>query len=459
MRRCALLLAFVSAALAAPGPAGWVPVRWPWSDAASLELLATTPVNCLLLRDLTPEFAAAAAERGVSVLAIIPPTPDAVAATRKAVAAKAAGIVLEGDFPDAVVAAIRDAAAALPVIQIGPRSRLKPGASPISATNQGVWPGIGAPDENARRAGPTSSNAWIDTNTGFLRGAHAAGATILWIANEPPPKTAVTLEGYQHAIADAAMSGARWVVAFDADLAARLAKRDARAVTQWRRMADFLVYFEQHPEWRDMHEFGQLAVVQDPARGVLLSGGILDMIAVKHAPVRPIASPQLSAEKLAGATLAVNVDQDALTPDQKEILRAFASAGNTLLNVPPAPVDQSRVDRVTLDKSELERTNAIWTDVNNMIGRRNLGVRLFNVASVLSNALESADGKTLIIHLVNYADYPVQNVTVHFLGDFKRAVLLGPENSIKKLDIYPTDDSHGVDVDQVGACATIRLEK
>jgi hypothetical protein len=443
--------------MALAGPSGWVPVRWPWTDTASLELLATTPVNCLLVHDLTPEFAAAAAERGISTLAIIPPAPDPIAAVRKALAAKAAGIVLEGDFSDPVLAAIHDAAGSALVIEFGPRSRIKPGASPISATNQGVWPGLGAPDDTSHRAGPTSSNTWIDTNTGFLRATHAAGAATLWIANEPPPKTAVTLEGYQHAIADAAMSGARWVVSFDADLAACLAKRDARAMSLWRRMGDLLAYFEQHPEWRDMHEFGQLAVVQDPARGVLLSGGILDMIAVKHAPVRPIASPQLSPDKLTGATLAVNVDQDTLTPEQKDVLRAFARAGNTLLNIPPGPV--ARGDRIALDKSELERTNAIWTDVNNMIGRRNLGVRLFNVASVLSNALESADGKTLIVHLVNYSDYPVQNVAVHFLGDYKRAVLLGPGDSTKKLDMYPTDDAHGVDVDEVAACVTIRLEK
>jgi hypothetical protein len=455
MRRCALFVVFASVALA--GPSGLVPVRWPWTDAASLELLAATPVNCLLVHDLTPEFAAAATERGISALAIIPPAPDPVAAVRKALAAKAAGIVLEGDFPDPVLAAIHDAAGPALVIEFGPRSRVKPGASPISATNQGVWPGLGAPDDTSHRAGPTSSNTWIDTNTGFLRATHAAGAATLWIANEPPPKTAVTLEGYQHAIADAAMSGARWVVSFDADLAARLAKRDARAISLWRRMADLLAYFEQHPEWRDMHEFGQLAVVQDPARGVLLSGGILDMIAVKHAPVRPIASPQLSPDKLTGATLAVNVDQDTLTPEQQDVLRAFARAGNTLLNIPPGPV--ARGDRIALDKSELERTNAIWTDVNNMIGRRNLGVRLFNVASVLSNALESADGRTLIVHLVNYSDYPVQNVAVHFLGDYQRAVLLGPGDSTKKLDIYPTDDAHGVDVDEVAACVTIRLEK
>ena len=43
-----------------------------------------------------------------------------------------------------------------------------------------------------------------------------------------------------------------------------------------------------------MRAWGKLALVQDPAKGGLLSGGILDMIAVKHTPVRPVAKQQLS---------------------------------------------------------------------------------------------------------------------------------------------------------------------
>jgi len=50
------------------------------------------------------------------------------------------------------------------------------------------------------------------------------------------------------------------------------------------------------------------------------------MIAVKHTPVRPIPRQRLSAEALAGATMAVNVDGAALTPEQKETLRAFTRA-------------------------------------------------------------------------------------------------------------------------------------
>lgn len=459
MWRCwALVLGLLPAAWTAPKPADWVPVRWPWADARSLELLAGSPVNCLLLRAYSAEFVAAANSRGAATLAILEPGGDAAAGAKKALAAGVTGIVLDGAFPDAAESAVRAAAGAAPVIELGPRSRMKPGAVPIAGTNQGVWPGIGAQEDGSHKAGPTGST-WIDTNTGFLRAARAAGAATLWIANEPPANTVVTGPRYLQAIADAAMSGARWVVAFDSDFAARLGKREAGALGSWRRMNELLAYFEKHPEWRSMREFGQLAVVQDPSRGALLSGGILDMIAVKHTPVRPVAGRQLTPQSLAGATMAVNVDPDTLTPEQKEVLRGFARAGNTLLNAPPGFQDRPRGDRITLDKAELERMNDLWRDVNNMIGRSNLGVRLFNVSSMLSNAYQSADGNTVIVHLVNYADFPVENVTAHFLGDYRSATLLLPGGVEKKLEIYPADEARGVDIDKVETLATIKLER
>ncbi len=190
-----------------------------------------------------------------------------------------------------------------------------------------------------------------------------------------------------------------------------------------------------------MREFGQLAVVQDPAKGGLLSGGILDMIAVKHTPVRPIPREHLTPEALAGATMAVNVDADSLTPEQKEILRNFTRHGGTLLTGPPGWKDQRpQGDKITLDPAELERLNDIWRDVNSMVGRRNLGVRLFNVSSMLSNVLVSADGKTEVVHIVNYSDYPVENVTLHYLGDYKHATLLTPDGIEKRLEVFQAEE-------------------
>jgi hypothetical protein len=445
---------------AAPQPAAWVPARWPWPDPKSLELLAGSPINCLLVSRPNREFTSAAAERGLVTLAVVMPGGDAASAVRQALSAGISGLVLEGDFTPADEAAAKRAAGAAPVIELTARRDMKLGSdAPVIGTYQGVWPGIAADRDGAMRAGPTGS-AWIDTNTGFIRAVRAWGGPALWIANRPPPKTVVTGARYLQAIADAAISGARWVVALDADFAARLGRRDPAAMRDWARMNELLGWFERHPEWRAMRESGKLAVVQDPAKGGLLSGGILDMIAVKHTPVRPVPVQHLTAEALNGATMAVNVDAGALTPEQRQVLQDFTRSGGTLLTAPSGWQDERpEGEQITLDKAELNRLNDIWRDVNSMVGRQNLGVRLFNVASMLSNALISADGATEIVHLVNYSDYPVEDVTMQFLGDYRRATLLTPDGAEKPLEIYKSDEGPAVDIPKVGVCAAVRLER
>src|ERR1039457_5559741 len=64
-------------AAAPPPPSAWVPVRWPWADARSLELLTGTPVNCLLLQSPAPELVAAAQARGVVALGVATPRGEA----------------------------------------------------------------------------------------------------------------------------------------------------------------------------------------------------------------------------------------------------------------------------------------------------------------------------------------------------------------------------------------------
>jgi hypothetical protein len=461
--RAAALVALLSVvpclAREAARPADWVPARWPWADAKSLELLDGSPINCLLVANYTEEFAHAARQRGLAALAVLSPKQDAVALARQALAAGLAGVVLEGEFAEGTAEAVRGALDGAPVVELTARNRLALGSdAPVIGTWQAVWPGISA-DADMHQAGPTAS-VWIDTNTGFIRAVRAWGGGALWIANQPPPKTVITCARYLQAIADAAISGARWVVAFDGDLAGRLGRREPAALADWKRMGELLGYFERHPEWRVMSEYGRLALVQDPAKGGLVSGGILDMIAVKHTPVRPIPRQRLTPEALRGATMAVNVDGDSLTADQKDVLRGFTRSGGTLLTGPPGWKDQSPAgDRITLEKGELERLNDIWREVNSMVGRRNLGVRLFNVSSMLSNALVSADGKTAIVHLVNYSDYPVENVTLFFLGEFSRATLVTPDGAEKPLEIYSNDEGKGVDIAKVAVCATVRLEQ
>jgi hypothetical protein len=456
------LLAVAAPLLGSVPPAALVPARWSWTDPESLDLLSGTPVNCLLVKSVDAAFAAKAKERGIVVLALVNSDMKPLSETLRAIRSHYGGIVLEGDFPDAVEASVRDAmnGSQSLVVRLPSRSRLDLASSdPIIGTYQGVWPGIQVLENGSAKAGPSGS-AWIDTNTGFLRTVRAWGHEAIWLGNRPPEHTVIPAERYLQAVADAALAGGRWIVALDNDFAARLRQREPAAVRDWKRIAAELRFFEAHPEWRSMRPFSKLAVVQDTADGALLSGGILDMIGSRHTPVRPIPRQKLAPESLKDSQMAVDVDPQALTPAQKEMLKQFTRSGGTLLSAPAGwnQLDQVKPDQITLPESETKRLNDIFHDVQYMIGRRNLGARLFNVSSMLSDMLVSADGKHVVVHLVNYSNYPVESVTVHMLGEYHRAKLLTPEGAERMLEIYKTEEGSGVDIDKIAVCATLQLD-
>jgi hypothetical protein len=113
-------------------------MRWPWSDAASLELLSGTPVNCLPLKTVLPEFVEAAAARGVVTLAVIAPGGDATGDARRAMAAKVTGIAIEGDLPEGAAAGVREAAGDAPVIELTARNRMACDNTLLLAEGHGV---------------------------------------------------------------------------------------------------------------------------------------------------------------------------------------------------------------------------------------------------------------------------------------------------------------------------------
>jgi hypothetical protein len=93
-----------------------------------------------------------------------------------------------------------------------------------------------------------------------------------------------------------------------------------------------------------------------------------------------------------------------------------------------------------------------------MTGRNNLGARLFNVASVLSYMAVGNGGKQLIVHLVNYSDYDVENVTVHLLGKWKSVKLLAPGKEARALTVFETEDGTGLEIDKFGVIGTLLAE-
>lgn len=443
--------------------ADWVPVRWMSNDPQSLDLLKDTPMNCVLLERArwNGPFAQEAARRGIATLGVVRPGGQPLEEARQAAGAGFSGVVLDGIFDPAVADRVRRVLAdsKIPMVELSTRSRMRfDSAAPVLGTYQGVWPGVRAEENGAAHSGPSSA-PWIDTNTGFLRFAHAATDATVWIANQPPTGEAVNITRYLQAIGDAGMTGARWVVSLDSDFSKRLLAREPEALKNWKWIALHLTYFEDHKEWRGLRSHSELALVEDVDSGALLSGGVLDMIAVKHTPVRAVPYRKVTPAAFDQAKMAVDVNPSALTPEQLAVLKAFTKAGGTLLTGPPGwKFESLRPDAITLEKADLEKLDGIWKELNSMTGRKNMGARLFNVSSMLSNLLETADRKQVILHLVNYADFPVESMTAHVLGTFHKARIYRPGLPVTELEVYPVEEGTGLDIDRMGAVATIVLE-
>ncbi|MCS7023504.1 MAG: hypothetical protein NZV14_01795 [Bryobacteraceae bacterium] len=417
-----------------------VPARWPYRDPESLQLLDGSPINCLLVREATPAFRKQAAERQIRLLQEL--AADSV--------------------PDATMDGyvVSDPQArpktSKPVIVLGERRAIQL-EDPIAGTRQGVWPGIEI-SHGEDKSHPTGG-AWIHTNTGVLRFLRSATKSVIWIANSPPAHREITGVNYLQAIADAAAVGARWVVSWDEKFLARWRQRDAGTLADWDRMQQHLRFYEEHKEWRDWPTWSQLALLQDVDSGALVSGNLMDMLAVMNTPVRAIPSRSLKADVLRDAKVAIVLNPQAYTQEQQELIARFAQSGGRVVSGPkgwkmPLPEE----GRFTFDREHYKAIEAIWPELHSAVNRRNFAARLFNVSGALSYLQFRPDGKQAVLHLVNYTDYPVESITAFVQGKYRRATLYAPGRAPAKLSTYETPEGTGVEIDNIETCAAVLLE-
>ncbi len=457
---------FLAIALdAATPPADLVPARWPSDNPASLAILNESPINCLLIPEVnwSNTFLAAAHAKNITVLALLRPGTPALPRVKRALDLGLDGAVLEGNFPEAEAGAVRSrlTESAKLYVELGLRGRipLDPNAPSIIGTFQGVWAGINPHEDGAAHAAPSGA-PWIDTNAGFLRFVRASTDRAFWLSAAPPRDSVVNLSRYLQMISDSAMVGARWIVSFEPSFFAKLLVSEPKAQKDLKQINQVLLFFEQNRKLQSLPAFGQLAVVEDAQNGALLSGSVLDMITVKHTPVRPVPFKSVEAKAFDQVKMAVNVDPQSLDPKQQQVLKDFTRSGGTVLTAPPGwrmPIP--RPDQIVTDAEEVKKLDQIWKEVNAMMGRRNLGVRLFNVSSMLSNMLGPADGSRVVVYLVNYSDFPVDSVAAHLLGKYSKITIHWPERALKALVPYETEDGTGVDIDILESTAILIAEK
>ena len=324
----------------------------------SLELLRESPVNCLILErpQWQAGFVAAAHARKLHVLAVV--DDESVA---EAVALGFDGLVVEG-APSA-----RVRGAGKPVVASRRRTQIEASqAGEIVATSQGLWPGVRMEKSGAVEARP-SGGPWIETNGGFLRFLHAAvPAATLWMANRVPPGTAYSAQRYIQAVADAAIAGGRWVLDFDASFWEALLQGEAQARAGWARINAVLRFYEEQRALVELDDSSALALVEDARSGAWVSGGILDMIAAKHIPVRPLPS-----DRVAEATevkMLLNIDPAGLSAEQGEAARRVARQGATLVNGPPGwKITLPPGEAITFADEQVKQIDEMWREINSLI--------------------------------------------------------------------------------------------
>ncbi|MEO8595453.1 MAG: hypothetical protein ABI759_19190 [Candidatus Solibacter sp.] len=464
MKRLALWLALLPAALAAGLPASWVPARWDggpvelarragdkavsdpairdaisgWYDPATLNLLDGSPINCLLVTltagadpqtekrqlQLVKDYALRAHERSLAVLGLVYPGADPERVVLAVADAQLDGVVLEGEFPQGLSFAhgleqrLRAGNSAALVIPIAPARLLRETAWPATAV-EGVSPGTGKAGENA--VASATSGIWIDSNIWLVRSLRAGPDRPVWISHRP---RAGSPGIYSRSLADAAAAGARWIVSLDDDLRARLLRRDAGALADWRSIMSDLAWFEAKAEARDFMPYGKVGIVIDTAAGAADDDEFLNLVARRQIPYRVIYRRDLDAAALAGlrALLAFGCEPPAV-PERK-LLSAFAAHGGLVLSGPAwggAPKQQSYTvlaegeGEVAVYKERSPDPEAVARDLNDLVPTPELGVSVFNAPSVLSYVSAAADGR-ISIRLANYATAPAQGVLIWVPG-------------------------------------------
>jgi hypothetical protein len=345
-------------------------------------------------------------------LGVIRREGDPIEATRTLAKTGFTGGVLDGNFDDYSLAIVTGALARAKMMYIesGPRSRLRfDSDAPILATSQGLWPGIHVEKGGSASAGPTA-NPWIDTNTGFVRFARAASDATLWVAVEPPQGVVYPVQRYLQAIGDAAINGARWVVALDSDLWKRILAHEPEAVKDWSRIGAALRHFEDHREWRAAAPAGQIAIIEDYSLA-RLSGGLFDMLAAKHMPVFALPVSKLAGDSGRGVRIAVDPEPQDVPASNRPFLKSL----NVIEGPPPSGKPAPPPDEFLYDPTDT-RVDTLWQKVSAAVGRQNMGARLFNVSSMLSNVLTLRGQRQLVLHLVNYSEYPASGITARIIG-------------------------------------------
>jgi hypothetical protein len=403
-----------------------MPLRWPaaW-NAAQLETLKASPVNCIV--DAPPAVADAARASGFTA-------------------------ITRNDAAD--------------VIRFVPDP---------------VWPGI----RLARRgqgadAGPTGA-PWVDANAWSIQLTQALNpGKLVWVEAAPEKGVALNDASYLMPIAEAAVYGARQVLTLDDAFAKGFANGDAAMNARWQKMMSTIQFFT---EWRVKEKLqlrANLAVISDFAGdNEFLAKEFLNLAARRNISYRIAPAQRAVVALTAPPAPAVALYLDAQPPaaELAAALKTFAREGGFLIASGPSdvaswgehpgasPIPGYRV--TSFGKGRIATPAKAWEDpwvvaaeVRILMGGRTDVLRLYNAGPMGALYARSPDGRSGLIHLLNYVRRPIGDaVTVAPADPYQRAVAISlehPKGEIVKIAKRPQRFSE-IPVPAFGVYSAIEL--
>jgi hypothetical protein len=455
-----------------------VPVRWPGGPLEvarrageraipSLDLLRDTPINCLIVpwsgpgdaaivreqQQLVSSYAKDARTRGFAVLGLLYAGSDPVEAVAAAVDAHLDGLALEPDFAD--FARLSQAAQCAPELAL------------ISLHGGGGAPGIRIVSDSGAAVATPTSEPWIDSNLWLVRALRAKGQAPVWLtfALENP-----SIDNYVRAIADSAAAGGQWVVAPDDSLLSGLANKRPEAVAKWRNITEALGFFAQHRAWCQLSAIGPVGVVRDPVtRYPEIADENLNLIARRRIPYRTIERASLCAPALEGLKALLSTEISIPNESERSLLKTFVERGGLLVTGPwwgaTVPKDQDYIaqplgkGQVIVYRDESPDPESLSKNLLRLLGKGNLGIRLFNAPTILPYLSAREDGKQRLVQMINYASGPSERITVRVRGPYRTARLFSLNGSAVDLPIERSEEDVELTIERIQTYAALVLEK
>lgn len=450
----------------------WIPMLWPgtWTEPSQLALLKGTPINCLVVDCDSPGRAqlSSVLERARSEGLTVVGLSEKGIGNSAGLAALASPKSLPGS--------------GLPVIPWIPRdSLLAAPESPIVALTGNVWPSVRMmlkEDRDTASAGPTGG-PWIDSNGWFVRVARALlPSSTIWIVTEPPKEKSLRRpELYALAVSDAAVCGGRWVISLDEELAAGIAAGNAEARACWTKITDAVAFHHRRQGWKDLRPVGVLGLLSDfSGDNEFLATETVNLIYRRSLGFRILDRRHPQSLSFAGLKAVLHMDMQALEKGLRAQLLAFVQSGGLLIAGPscssltagatPAKENHSRFGfwnlgkgRLAVAREEFLDPAVLAVDAHILLSHRNDLVQVWNAGSMITLYTGSADGRKVVVHIIDYSARPVEFMSLRVLRQFHTARLWIPGLAAAK-PLRPVLDARSTEfhLPPLASCAAIEME-